>query len=143
MNGTDGVASHIFCFKYLSVNGTFRPSNWCSAVGNLRFVDPQVEAFCGDKRRPFSGERKTKIFFKFFDCPCVFAAYSVFNISGYWLRWLSKCSRLPTSGALVKYIYIGAQGLGSDPRAGQIRHSVVNSSLSSFRGFLGVEAALH
>ena len=65
MNGTDGFASHSFCFKHLSVNCTFRPSNWRSAVGNLRFFDPQVEAFCGDKRRPFLGEEETKIFFYF------------------------------------------------------------------------------
>ena len=65
MNGTNGVAYHSFCFKYLSVNCTFRPSNWRSAVGNLRFFDPQVEAFCGDKRRTFSGEREAKIFSKF------------------------------------------------------------------------------
>ena len=65
MNGTYRVASHNFCFKYLSVNCTFRPSNWRSAVGNLRFFDPQVEAFCGDKRRPFSGEGETKIFLNF------------------------------------------------------------------------------
>ena len=65
MNGTDGVASLSFCFKYLSVNCTFKPSNGCSAVGNLQFFDPQVEAFCGDKRRPFSGEGETKIFLNF------------------------------------------------------------------------------
>ena len=62
MNGTDGVASHSFGFKYLSVTCTFRPSDWRSAVGNLRFFDLQVEAFCGDKRRPFSGEGETKMF---------------------------------------------------------------------------------
>ena len=95
-----------------------------------------------DKRRTFL-EREKQDLFKFFDCRRVFAAHSVFNILGYWLRWLFKCSRLPTPGVLVKYINIGAQGLGSDPRAGQIRHSVVNSSLPSFRGFLGVEAVLH
>ena len=33
-----------------------------SAVGNLRFFDSQVAAFCGDKRRPFLGEGETKIF---------------------------------------------------------------------------------
>ena len=60
MNGTDGVASHSFCFKNLTVN--CRPSNWRSAVGNLRFFDPQVEAFCEDKRKPFSGEGEAKIF---------------------------------------------------------------------------------
>ena len=53
------------------------------------------------------------------------------------------CSRLPTPGVFVKHVIIGAQGLGSDPRAGQIRHNVANSSLPSFRGFLGVEAVLH
>ena len=62
MNDTDGVASHSYCFKCFSVNCTFRPSNWLSAVGNLQFFDPQVAAFCGDKRRPFLGEEKTKIF---------------------------------------------------------------------------------
>ena len=67
----------------------------------------------------------------------------MFNILGYWLRLLFKCRRLPTHGVLVKYINIGAQGLKSDLRAGQIRHSVAYSSLSSFRGFLGVEAVLH
>ena len=65
MNGTDGVASHSFCFKCLFVNCTFIPSDWRCAVGNLRFFDPQVEAFCGDKRRPFSGEGEIKIFFNF------------------------------------------------------------------------------
>ena len=65
MNGKNGVASHSFCFKYLSVNCIFRPSNWRCAVGNLRFFDPQVEAFCRDKRRPFSGEGETKIFSNF------------------------------------------------------------------------------
>ena len=50
---------------------------------------------------------------------------------------------MPTPAVLVKHIIIGAQGLGSDPRAGQIRHSVTNSSLLSFRGFLGVEVVLH
>ena len=65
MNGTDGVPSHSFCFKYLSINCTFRPSDWRSAVGNLRFCDPQVAAFCGDKRRPFLGEGETKIFLNF------------------------------------------------------------------------------
>ena len=45
MNGTDGVASHSFCFKCLSVNCTFRPSEWRSVVGNLRFFDPQVAVF--------------------------------------------------------------------------------------------------
>ena len=63
MNGTDGVASHSFCFKCLSVN--FRPSDWRSAVGNLRFFDPQVAFFCGDKRRTFLGEGETTIFFNF------------------------------------------------------------------------------
>ena len=63
--------------------------------------------------------------------------------SGYWLRWFFKRSRLPTPGVLAKHIIIGAQDLGSDPRAGQIRHSVANSSLPSLRGFLGVEAVVH
>ena len=63
----------------------------------------------------------------------------MFDSLGYWLI----CSRLPTPGLLVKYINIGAQDLGSDPRAGQIRHSVANSNLPSFRGLLGVEAVLH
>ena len=62
MNGTDGVASHCFRFKYLSVNCTFRPSDWRSAVGNLRFFDPQIAAFSGDKRGPFLGEGETMIF---------------------------------------------------------------------------------
>ena len=31
---------------------------------------------------------------------------------------------MPTPGILVKYINIGAQGLGSYFRAGQIRHSI-------------------
>ena len=66
MNETDGVASHSFCFKYLFINCTFRPSEWRSAVGNLRFFDPQVAAFCGDKRRSFLGEGETKIFLNFF-----------------------------------------------------------------------------
>ena len=65
MNRTDGVASHSICFKCLSVNCTIRPSDWRSAIGNLRFFDPQVAAFCGDKRRPFVGERETKIFLNF------------------------------------------------------------------------------
>ena len=65
MNGTDGIASHSFCFKCFFVNCRFRPSDWCSAVGNLRFFDPQVAAFCGDKRRPFVGEGQTIIFFNF------------------------------------------------------------------------------
>ena len=30
------------------------------------FFDPQVAAFCGDKRRLFLGEGKTKIFLNFF-----------------------------------------------------------------------------
>ena len=59
------VASHSFCFKCLSVNCTFRPSNRRTAVGNLRFFDPQVAAFCGDKRRPFLGEGEAKIFLNF------------------------------------------------------------------------------
>ena len=65
MNETDRVASHSFCFKYLSVDCTFQPSDWRSAVSNLRFFRPQVAAFCGDKRRPFLGERETKIFLNF------------------------------------------------------------------------------
>ena len=82
MNGKDGVASHSFCFRYLSVNCTFRPSNWRSAVGNLRFFDPKVEAFCGDKRRPFSGEGETKIFLNFL----IAVEFLLLNILGYWLR---------------------------------------------------------
>ena len=93
--------------------------------------------------KTFFGRGRNKDRFEFFDCRLFFAAHSVFNILGYWLRWLFKCSRLPTPGALVKYINISAQGLGSDPWAGQIRHSVANSSLPSFREFLGVEAVLH
>ena len=65
MNGTNGVASHSFRFKYLSVNCTFRPCDWRSAVGNLRFFDPQVETSRGDKQRPFPGEGETKIFLNF------------------------------------------------------------------------------
>ena len=65
MNETDGVASHSFCFKYFSVNCTFRLSDWCSAVGNLRFFDSQVALFCRDKRRLFLEEGETKIFLNF------------------------------------------------------------------------------
>ena len=65
MNGTDGVASHSLCFKCLSVNCTFRPSDWRSAVGNLWFFDPQVATFSGNKRRPFLGDGETKIFLNF------------------------------------------------------------------------------
>ena len=65
----------------LSINCTFRPSDWRSAVGNLRFFDPQVAAFCGDKRRNILGEGETKIFLNFHN---VSAAHSVFNILGYW-----------------------------------------------------------
>ena len=61
MNGTNGVASHSLCFKCLSINCTFGPSEWRSAIGNLRFFDPQVAAFCGEKRRPFLGEEETKM----------------------------------------------------------------------------------
>ena len=86
INETDGVASHNFCFKYLFINCTFRLSEWHSAIGNLQFFDPQVAAFCGDRRRPFLRERETKIFFKFFDCRSVFTARNVFNILEYWLR---------------------------------------------------------
>ena len=46
MNGTNEVASHSFCFKYLSINCAVRPSDLCSAVGNLRFFDPHVATFC-------------------------------------------------------------------------------------------------
>ena len=82
MNGTDGVASHSFCFKYLSINCSLHLDQ---AIGvNLRFFDSQVAAFCGDKRRPFLGEGETKIFFEFSDCRSVFAAHSVFNILAYW-----------------------------------------------------------
>ena len=63
--GRVGFVSHSFCFKSLSVNCTYGPSEWRSAVGNLRFFDPQVTAFCGDKRRLFLGEGKTKIFLNF------------------------------------------------------------------------------
>ena len=93
--------------------------------------------------KTFFGKGRKKDLFKFFDCRSVFAAHSVFNILEYWLRWFLKCSRLLTPDVLVKHIIIGAQGLGSDPRVGQIRHSVANGSLPSFRGFLGVEAVLH
>ena len=47
MNGTEGVASHSFRFKYLSINCAFRLSNWRSAFGNLRFFDRHVATFCG------------------------------------------------------------------------------------------------
>ena len=57
MNGTDGVASYSFCFRYLSINCTFRPSDWRSAVGNLRFFDSQVAAFCRDKPREREQQR--------------------------------------------------------------------------------------
>ena len=67
----------------------------------------------------------------------------MFNILGYWLRWFFKCSRLPTPDVLVKHIIVGVQDLVSDPRASQIRLSVANSSLPSFRGFWGVEGVLH
>ena len=83
---TEEVASHSFCFKCLSVNCTFRPSDWRSAVGSLRLFDPQVAAFLGDKRRPSFGRGRNKDLYKFFDCRSVFAAHSVFNILGYWLR---------------------------------------------------------
>ena len=85
MNGTDGVASHSFCFKHLSLNCTFRLSKWRSVVGNLQFFDPQVATYFGINKDLFR-ERENKVFFLFFDCRCVFAAYSVFNILGYWLR---------------------------------------------------------
>ena len=63
MNGTDGVASHSFCFKYLSINCSLHLDR---AIGvNLQFFDSQVAAFCGDKRRPFLGEGETKIFLNF------------------------------------------------------------------------------
>ena len=142
-NGTKGVASHNFCFKYLSINSTFRPSYWRSAVSNLRFFDPQVEALCGDKRRLFLGEGETKIFLNFLIAvEFLLLTVSLIFWDIAWLRWLFKSSRLPPPRVLVKYINIGAQSLGSDPRAGQIRHSVASSSLPSFRGFLGVEAVL-
>ena len=63
MNGTDGVASHSFCFKYMSINCSLHLDR---AIGvNLRFFDPQVAAFCGNKRRSFFGEEETKIFLNF------------------------------------------------------------------------------
>ena len=62
MNGTDGVASHSFCFKYLFVNCTFRPSNWRSAIGNLRFFDSQVEAFVGINKDLFRERKKQRSF---------------------------------------------------------------------------------
>ena len=63
INGTDGVASHSFCFKCLCINCSLHLNR---AIGvNLRFFDPQVVAFCGDKRRPFLGEGETKIFLNF------------------------------------------------------------------------------
>ena len=60
VNGTDGVASHSFGFKYLSIDCTFRPSNWRSAVGNLRFFDSQVAVYCADKQRPFLERKKQR-----------------------------------------------------------------------------------
>ena len=63
MDGTDGVASHSFYFKYLSRNCSLHLDR---AIGvNLQFFDLQVAAFCGDKRRPFLGEGETKIFLNF------------------------------------------------------------------------------
>ena len=79
MNKADGVASHSFYLKYLSVNSAFRPSDWRSAVGNLRFFDPQVAAFCGDKRRSIMGEGETKIFLNFL-IAVVFLLLTVFLI---------------------------------------------------------------
>ena len=64
-NETDGVASHNFCFKYLSVNCTFRPSDWWSAVGNLRFFDPQLRLFVGINEGLFWKREKLRSF-KFF-----------------------------------------------------------------------------
>ena len=47
MNGTDGVASHSFHFKYLFINCSLHLDR---AIGvNLRFFDPQVATFSGDK----------------------------------------------------------------------------------------------
>ena len=88
------------------------------------------------------GRGKNRDLFKFFDCRNVCAAHSVFNILGYWLRWPFKCSRLPTPGVFVKCIIIGAQGLGSDPRAGQIRHSVASSSLVIISRVLGSQRCI-
>ena len=63
MNGTDRVASHSFCFKYLPINCSLHLDR---AIGvNLGFVDPPVVAFCGDKQRSFLGEGETKIFLNF------------------------------------------------------------------------------
>ena len=63
INGTDGVASHSFCCKCLCINCSLHLNR---AIGvNLRFFDPQVVTFCGDKRRPFLGEGETKIFLNF------------------------------------------------------------------------------
>ena len=63
INGTDGVASHSFCFKYLSINCSLRLDR---AIGvNLRFFDRQVAAFCENKRRTFLGEGETKIYSNF------------------------------------------------------------------------------
>ena len=57
--GRMGLLLIAFVSKYLSVNCAFRPSDWRCAVGSLRFFDPQVAAFCGDKRGPFLGEVET------------------------------------------------------------------------------------
>ena len=107
----------LFHILYLSVNCTFGPSEWCTAVGNQRFFDPQVATLCGDKRRPFLGEGETKIFLNFLIVVVFLLLTVCFNILGYWLRWFFKCSRLPTPDLLLKHIIIGAQGLGSDPWA--------------------------
>ena len=63
MNGTNGVASHSFCFKYLFVHCTFRPSDWRSAVGNLQFFDPQVAAYIEGINKDLFREREKQTSF--------------------------------------------------------------------------------
>ena len=103
----------------------------------------RLRLFFGIRR--FLGEGETKIFLNFLIAVefLLLTVCLIFWEIGSNGSLSALCSRLPTPGVLVKYINIGAQGLGSDPRTDQIRHSVANSSLPSFRGFLGVEAVLH
>ena len=76
MNGTDGVASHSFCFKHLSLNCTFRLSKWRSAVGNLQFFDPLVATYFGINKDLF-WERENKVFFFNFLIAVVFLLLTV------------------------------------------------------------------
>ena len=50
------------------------------------------------------------------------------------LNYIVFASRLPTPDELVKHMIIGAQGLGSDPQAGRIRHSVATAVCHHFEG---------